>query len=450
MFFTPEQQEEILHFLNLPEINQLIREAQYCLWIKNVSTKTLKKTLFQKIRDIKNTQKIKLSQQVHTQLDAIVAQIIDTLPHTRMRVIHNFSAFYLEERSKNLDADSSIFEALQAYISKAYLHIGMQQNSPQEIQLDLTQEAQDILDALKKNDIEHYMFSMRYKILAGILMLYRFSRYKETEEINIEKILLVIFFSYFFSAHLVPFTYNVFKKPYKEKAQQGEGEALFSIEQVHILGAKNKIAGITYLPCYRPPEKITSVVSEEKEISAAEDEKEDAPTPVLKKVKTRSPVSFFSSLYSAPSSTEIVWPSKYLSYGAKEGVITQQQVHEMRAPYFSKHTHFYAFFNTSALRAQGIKKESEEFKTYAEILEREKVVGPKGQTGIKNLNPSVLIPTENKDALVHYLWSAKKLGELYRLLGRNAHTLLSKTGERRTLVDFDHHMPLGPGKGPGQ
>jgi hypothetical protein len=454
MKLTKEEQAELLSFLNHREIAQLIKDVQCCLWIDDISMERLKRKFVDIVVTIQRNQKLRLAPKINGGLASILREIVDASHCFSMHFIHDFALEYLQEFSQKISPDHpldySIWSALQIYASAAWSRIEARGNAQAHLFLKIPKEACDVLSAAEALAKTSRIYVSWYKNISFLAMSFCLAMFVEGRlagrmnlEFELRNLVFFVFAAYLYSslgARFVSYTLDLDAKKFKS-----EKDYSFLIEQVDILEG-DKVIETTYLPfhteAYHP-------VLERKDTKSAENESLSLAIGGRSKVKKRSRIeSLFAPLYPPISSVNsVMWPSLSLLCGG-EGVVAQRDVHAMRAPYFSHKNHYYGFFNQRALQNQGVDLQSAPLQQCKMRVENGNVVGPTGESGIKKLQPSMLIrPRIEGESLKQFLfrWSAKTVSTVDRLLGHEANIQLDSAGERHVLVDFGYYMAKGPG-----
>lgn len=447
MKLTEEEQRELLSFLNYPEIAQLIKDVQCCLWIESVSRESLTRKFIDKVVKIKRDQKWRLTLPINGALESILRKIVDASHCFSTHFVHDFALAYVQEVSQKIypdrPLDYSIWSALHIYVSAACTRMGLISGARRNMVLKIPKEACDVLSAAEALVKTSRIDVSRYKKIGAFVMIVCLALFVQERlegrmdlEFELRNVAFFVFAAYMYTSlgpRAVSYTLDLDAQEFKS-----EKDSSFLIEQVDILEGQ-KVIETTYLPFHT--EAYDSVLEREETKSAEKEGLSSAPE-VRKKVKKRSPVaSLFAPLYAAVSSANpVMWPSPSVLCGG-EGVIAQRDVHAMRAPYFSHKTHYYGFFNAGALQRQGVDLQSEALQQCKMRVENGNVVRPQGESGIKKLQPAMLIcPRIAGESLAQFLfrWSAKTVGTVHRLLGHEANIQLDSSGERHVLVDFGY------------
>lgn len=443
---TEEEKKELNNILIIPAIEEILKNAQLCIFIKELKSVTLARKLTAAVGNTLRLNKIQVSPSLFKNLESIFIQILTGLKARK----HEFLFYFKQHAVKNyknalMERSKTIKDILGDSISRSLEALGLA-SSFRKIDLEL--EINDFNNFLKEIDGLRSTFVSWWSVI-GLLLILKLplsllldSYYDSSLEVRLNFLIDNIFF-FFIGVCILNWRLKWFAHALdllSVEAKKNTTSLDSSLELVDIVDFSTyKALDSIYVPSWVSDE--AKQYHHQETLTQSEQKFHNQRL----RFKMGSIKKLFTPLVrSLMVSSNPVWFGTYVIMGDGK-TLPPSKIYKINFPVKNV---YWAFFNENALKNQGLSENSREWKNYQARLESGQVVPAQGHPGIKLLKPPVLsqvrINAQNFGPRL-FAWSIKKLDVVYRLLGSECAIQMSSDGRQHRLIDFYWHVSKGPG-----
>ncbi len=445
-----EEKEFLKEFYDIPEIETIIKQAQYCVLVDKISLETLARQLAKAIRKLIHNNKITISNHLFLNLEFVIRNLIQCLTANKKEFI-NYTCLNLEENyirysllcGVDLPSQNTLlktFERAYSFVFQEIIDSNLKDLKIKLKNLKLHPQALQNISLYAKSTSLKYdnnNFSNRLLIISIFLIilsaLFQFffpSSFTLSLSCSISPLILFIAISQNADKEI-----EIFKNAFLKNIDLSKSQK-YSLQDVRIFEIKSEkktTQEIKFLP-FIAPRWITK--GDSKDLFNEQDVEDEKKIENLKK---RRPKLWFHTLKTLlithPARNNVIqWNSNNLLLQEHGKIIPKEKIFPLKSPLFKKK--YYGFFNDEAL--QELPKQKK--KRYQTILKNGEIVSGKGKTGVKKLKLPIFLNKKIFESVM-FDWSAKiiskdRIIKNDRLLGTECDYQIDEERQEHVLIDF--------------